>query len=432
MKMPKLRSMVAHAGFKKYATHLSWMFFARIFTIGISFLATIIIARALGPMNFGELDYALAIVGLFSTLANFGISEVLYRELIRRPVQQGELLGTALGLRLVTGMLSALVVVGFALFSPITPLSQTLLIVLSTMLPLGTLAIFSQVFMAEAKSKIPSLIIMTGWTIAALTKIVLIAYGQGAIWIAATYILEHSVYGIAYVTAYKRFSNARARLIFSRTLIPLFVKTGFALSLTTVFAVMLSRIDQIFIRNILGAEAVGFYSAGVRLIEVANIVPAVLVVGLYPAVLGARKTGEHMYAKRVCLQFLALFLLGLLITLFFITVSRPLFNIIFGEAFVPGIQAFRIYALSIPASFIVYKLNDVLYTDDLRKSLIATTGIPAVINILLNIAWIPTYGITGAAWATVIALYAALVVPFLLPLSRQSLLQIFRSEPVQD
>jgi len=421
----RLRNILSHSGFKRYSAHLSWMFAARIFTLGVSFLATIVIARALGPSNFGELDYALAIVGLFSTVANFGTSEVLYRELINRPGQQNELLGTALGLRIAAGAVSALAVVAFALLTPVDTVSRILLIILSGMLPLDALALFSQVSMAEANAKIPSLISMGGWVVAAIVKIIFIASGKGAIWIAAAYILEHSLYGVAYVFAYRYFSHADGRLTFSGSLVPTFLKTGSALLLTGVFAMALARIDQVFIRMLLGAEAVGLYSAGVRLVEIANILPAAFVTGLYPAVLGARKTGEHVYARRVRLQFLVLAVCGALVCLFLAILAHPLFALLFGNAFLPGVHAFRVYTLSIPATFIVYKINDVLYTDDLRKGLIATTGLPAILNILLNVFWIPKYGIIGAAWATTIALYCALIVPFLLPRSRQSLFKLF-------
>ncbi|MCC7004683.1 oligosaccharide flippase family protein, partial [Candidatus Nomurabacteria bacterium] len=47
--------------------------------MAISFLATIFIARKLGPMNYGQLSYALSFVSIFGFIASLGIEQVLYR-----------------------------------------------------------------------------------------------------------------------------------------------------------------------------------------------------------------------------------------------------------------------------------------------------------------------------------------------------------------
>jgi O-antigen/teichoic acid export membrane protein len=420
---PAVAAFLNHGGFKKYVHHLSWMLTARIFTMGVSFLAMIIIARALGPSNFGELDYVLAIISILSIIANFGTMELLYRGLIQYPERSGAFLGTALGLRFVMGILAQIMVVLFAYVSPIDTISRTLLLILSLTLPLGTLALLGQIFMAEARSKIPSIITMVGWTVAALAKILVIALGKGVIWIALTYILEHTLYGVLYVVCYRALARTRAlTLSFDRHLVPQFLKTGSAILLASVFTIIYARIDQVFIRHFLDATSVGFYSAGVRLVEVANIVPTLLVIGLYPAVLGIRIASEDEYKRRTRAQFVLLAVSGSLITIACLLLAHPLIALIFGNAFLAGVPAFRIYALSIPFIFIGAQIINILYTEDLRKSLIATTGIPAGINILLNIFWIPAYGIIGASWATLISFASVIVVAFWGSRSRATLM----------
>lgn len=422
----RLAELFTRAGFRRHLANLSWIFGARIFTMGISFLATVVVARALGPGNFGELDYALAIIGLGSIIANFGFTELLYRELIKHPERRGALLGTVFVLRLGTGLITALAIIGFAFFSPIDTVSRTLLIVLAAMIPLDTLALFTQPFMAEARSKVPSLISMAGWTIAAIMKIVLIALGHGVIWIALTYILEHALYGIAYYLSYRRMLGQSVRFTFAPSLVPMFFKAGVTILLSGTFVMLYMRIDQILIRHFLDADAVGFYSAAVRLIEIANIIPSALVVGLYPAVLGVRQSSEERYVNRVRFQFLILISCSLVVMLGFLLIAETLVELVFGAAFLPSVSVLSIYALGFPAIFTIGKIIDVLYTDNLLRTLVLTTGLSALINISLNLLWIPEYGIEGAAWATVASFYLACVVPFFIPRSRRSMLAILR------
>src|SRR5436190_14620310 len=87
-------------GFQKYFKNTSWMFLGRIVGLLISFFVTAYVARYLGPANYGMLIYAISFVGLFSFLANLGIDQILYRDLVRFPEKANELLGTTFILKL--------------------------------------------------------------------------------------------------------------------------------------------------------------------------------------------------------------------------------------------------------------------------------------------------------------------------------------------
>jgi Na+-driven multidrug efflux pump len=53
--------------------------------------------------------------------------------------------------------------------------------------------------------------------------------------------------------------------------------------------------------------------------------------------------------------------------------------------------------------FCTWILHSAAIAINLDRRLVATTAIGLVTNIALNIACIPRWGITGAAWATVVA-----------------------------
>ena len=83
-----------HAGFRKYFANTSWLLGERILRMGVSLFVGIYIARYLGPERYGLLSYALSFVFLFSSLAYFGLDDILVRELVLHPEQRKELLGT--------------------------------------------------------------------------------------------------------------------------------------------------------------------------------------------------------------------------------------------------------------------------------------------------------------------------------------------------
>jgi O-antigen/teichoic acid export membrane protein len=221
------------AGVRRYTKNISWMFFARMFTLGISFITTLYVARTLGPTNFGELDYALAVIGLFSPLATFGIINVLNRELIKHPDKKNELTGTAFILNSGFSLLALLCVVTFALLSPINSVSRFLIIILSTTYLFGVFQILQQDFYARAESKIPSIITVLVWTIISISKVCVLVLGKGIIWLALITVLEQVLYAIAIFFAYHYYTeNSIVKWKFSSFYFTNF-KTGGAIVLVT-------------------------------------------------------------------------------------------------------------------------------------------------------------------------------------------------------
>ena len=51
--------------------------------MAISLFVGIYVARYLGPERYGLLSYALSFVWLFSSLASFGLNNILVRELVQ-------------------------------------------------------------------------------------------------------------------------------------------------------------------------------------------------------------------------------------------------------------------------------------------------------------------------------------------------------------
>jgi O-antigen/teichoic acid export membrane protein len=423
-----LKRLIQHPNFTKYSKNISWMLFGRIFTMGVSFLTTLYIARTLGPTNFGELDYALAIIGMFGIVAAWGIEGVLNRELIKHPEHHNELIGTAFLLRFLLGLVAGILVICIAWFLPIDSLSKMLLIVLSFTYTIGTFTLLQQVFFAYAESKYPSIIMALVTLMTNLSKVFILTLGKGVIYLAASMILESILYALLYYFLYQRvFHRTIFQWSFSLSVAKTLLKTGTAIAFLGVFAMIYSRIDQIMIKHMLDATAVGLYSAGVRLVDVWGFIPTIIGAALYPAVLNARKISEALYHKRQRQLFFLYAVPAVIIAIGLSITAKPLMALIFGREFIDGFHALQIYAWSLPPTFIGYFVISVLFTDDHRKMLVFTTAFPALVNILLNMLWIPKYGIVGAAWATTLSYALIPCIGFFFKDVRNKLVAIYRA-----
>ena len=86
-------------GFRKYFANTTWLLGERVLRMVVSLFVGIYVARYLGPERFGLLSYTLSFVWLFSSLASFGLDDILVRELVQSPEKRNNLLGTVFWLK---------------------------------------------------------------------------------------------------------------------------------------------------------------------------------------------------------------------------------------------------------------------------------------------------------------------------------------------
>ncbi|MDE5124445.1 MAG: oligosaccharide flippase family protein, partial [Trichodesmium sp. St19_bin1] len=73
----------------------AWLLGDKFLRMGFGLLIGVWVARYLGPEKFGLLNYAIAFVSLFNVFATLGLNNIVVRELVRKPSEKGEILGTS-------------------------------------------------------------------------------------------------------------------------------------------------------------------------------------------------------------------------------------------------------------------------------------------------------------------------------------------------
>ena len=71
-----------------------WLMLDKVVRIGAGLSVGVWMAREFGPELFGDINYAMAFVALFSPLASMGVESVIIRDLVRYPERSQEMLGT--------------------------------------------------------------------------------------------------------------------------------------------------------------------------------------------------------------------------------------------------------------------------------------------------------------------------------------------------
>jgi polysaccharide transporter, PST family len=391
---PELRKIISNTG---------WLFFDRAVRMGVGLFVGVWVARYLGPEQFGVYDYALAFVLLFSTVTTL-VDDVVVRDLVRYTTHSGKTLGTAFALKLLGGVASLVAIMGTIwLLRPDDRLTQVLVIII------GAGAIFQAFdaidlwFRSRVQSKYTVYARNAAFLLVAIVKIGLIEVGAPLVAFAWAYLAELILGALGLVIVYwisgERLKLWQADFERGRALLA----ESWPLILSGLAIVIYMKIDVIMLREMVGAEAVGIYSAATRISEVWYFIPLAIVSSVFPSIIRVKEVSEHLYYQR--LQRLFSLLVGaafaLAVPMSFL--SQPIILLLFGEAYVAAGPVLAIHIWAALFVFMGVAQQSWYVNEGFTKLSLQRTVLGAAINVGLNLILIPAYSGVGAALSTVVA-----------------------------
>ena len=398
-----LTHLRTHTGFKRYLKNSGWMFITRFVSLALAFFVTTYTARYLGPHNYGQLSYAISFVGIFSFIASLGIDSVIYREILVHKDKRNVYMGTAVVIKLWAGLLTSLLTIVAAYFTGTTDIALLLIIILSFTFVFNAFNILLYEFHAAVESKIPSLIAIVVTVLLSILKIAVVMSDKGIIYLSLVLLFESILYSSLYVYFRIKKYGSIATWSFDIDIAKSLLRDSWPMMFSTAFAVIYARIDQLFIKSLIDVESVGIYDAAVRLSEVWYFIPNIILASLFPAIINAKTTDLPRYYKRLKYIFGLMLLLSLGIAIPGTLFAKQIILVVFGPAFIASFVILQIYIWSLVGSFINHALSQFLIAENYRKMIFTSTLIGMVSNVILNIIYIPIYGIAGAAIATLIS-----------------------------
>jgi len=168
------------------------------------------------------------------------------------------------------------------------------------------------------------------------------------------------------------------------------------------------RIDMFIISGFLNPVAVGFYSISVTFAERLWLISQAASTVLLQRVAAetdeqARKELTPLVARTT----LWLTALGALLMFF---VGPWLVSLLYSLQFLPAVKPLQILLPGIVALSVCRLLANDLAAREKPTPNTYATGVALLVSVILNVLWIPKYGIEGAAWASTISYCVALVI----------------------
>jgi O-antigen/teichoic acid export membrane protein len=378
--------------------------------LGLGFVASLVIARALGPADFGIYAVLAATVAVVGGLAEGGLTEAAVLRISAvwpgDAVKARERGRAFFWLRL--GLAAAVVALGCAVAGPVADrvlnvdaglLRWALLGIVATAAS-GAVSALLQATMAWRRMSSLTLV-NTGLT--ALLAIGLALLGRLDL-LAALVVLGIGTSLVTFVAGRgvlpADWSLRQPSLTTIRTEAVHLVRTGRWLWVASVFAMLTANAEVLLLNRQAALPLVGAYALALNLATKADLVNSSLYTVLLPGVAGLRdRAAVAGYVRRGFLRG-GLIGLGLLLL---IPISEPLIVLIYGADFAPAVVFFRL--------LLGVMVFDVLLTPVLllplayrqARLLAAADALRAITLVLVALSLIPVYGAIGA----IIARFAA-------------------------
>lgn len=400
--MPNLKSIFeGRAELYKIISNIGWLLFEKVFRSLFNFLLIIWIARHYGVEQFGVLNFAIAFTALFSPIATLGLESIVVREIVDKPDKELSILGAAFSLRFIGATLAfilAVLVVFWLRYDDAQ--ARYLSIILAGGLFLQSFDVIDYFFQAKVTSRFTVQARAIASLIGAALKVLCMVYHLPIAWIAWVMFLELLVTAGLLIYFFGGPRLYLGILTFPSNLMKTLLKEGLPLLWAGVLVIIYMRIDQTMLAKLSSDKAVGIYSAAVHLSEIWYFIPGILVNSIFPNIIQTKKQGVAPYLSKLQMVYDLLTLISLAACLFVTFTSDYLMAFIYGDAYGQSALVLSIHIWSSIFVFWGLASNKYLIIENLNYIIFYTTLIGASSNVILNLLFIPSYGVQAAAFST--------------------------------
>jgi len=414
---------------KKVLGNTGWLISDKIIRMAIGLFVAAWVARYLEPDQYGLLNFCLALVALVGVLSNFGLQELIIRNIVKDPEKSNALLGTAFFIKAIGGILVFFISILIALLiRPNDPTSNILVIIIAAGSIFQSFDVIEFYFKSQIKAKYSVISKSISFFVINVLKIILIIVEAPLIAFALAVTADIFLGSASLVAAYRLSGNFIKKWKVSLALAKEYLAEGYLLAISSIAVLIYMRIDQIMIGQLIGDNEVGLYSAAVKLSEVLYVIPLALIQSTAPALVKLYNTNIHKYNSILQKLFNLLTLIGLVIAIPTLFLSSWIVEIVFGSAYTVSSGIFAIHIWSI--IFVGWGVlrYHVLIFEKLVYITVISSVCGALANVVANFFLIPVYKGEGAAFATLIAqIIAASLVLFFFRQSRKLVIMEFKS-----
>ena len=364
----------------------------------ISFSATVYLARLLGADSYGVIVLATAILLYVACVSDCGVDLLGVHDVARDPAALARLAPAYLGARLLVAIALSVLLAGVGLLVFPRPEGPVLAGYAAVLLPLalGT----RWVHLGLERSGRAALARVLSEGLAALL-IVLLIHGPGDLLRAPLIQLAAESAAALLLLGLLPRGSGPPRLTFRKSVIAALFQRSWPIVAHTLLGLLIFNSDFFFLRIYRDSATVGHYAVAYTLVSFFLNLGGSYEMSLLPAI--TRLGRERSEQRRLYGSALAQVFTGALpVAIGGCLLAGPLVALVFGAGYAASAAPLRVLIWCIPIAVFRNVAQTGLIAHGQQAQLLRTAGWAAGLNVALNAALVPLWGMVGAALITVL------------------------------
>lgn len=379
----------------------------------LSFVYFTLLARTLGVEGTGQYFFAISFATMFSVFMDLGLVPVLIREVARAKDNAQEWFNQIFSIKLILSLITLIIVfiIDSVVFYNDVVRNLIYLTIFIILIDSFTLLFYGYIrgkqslkFESWGTIIFQFIVMIMGLSLLQITD---------SVFILLTVLFVASLFNLIYsgVILIKKF-GIKFKLVFSKELLLRIWQITLPFALAAIFSKVYAYIDTVLLKMFLGDAEVGFYSIAYKITFSLQFIPLAFVATLYPAFSSYFKDNYEQLKNIFTRSFNYLAFIALPISLGIIALAEEIVAKLYTAEFNFSILPLQILIASIPFLFINFSLSSFLNATNRQKINTRNLGLVMILNVILNLIFIPRFGIWGASLASSVSTLLLFILNF--------------------
>lgn len=387
----------------KIARNLFWAVIGKVVTMLGSLVVGIMVARRLGPEQYGLMNYVISYVFLFQTLSVLGLDSIEVREIARgdRPYQ--EIMGTAFCIKFCMGLLCVALCILTSWQFDADGYTTAMVAIYSASILANSLNVIRSYFFAIVQNEYVVKSEISRTLVGMCIKMSLLYLGCGLTWFVFASMFDWVLLGSGYVVAYRTRVGRMCDWNFNSITARHLVHESFPLLLTNAAVIIYQRIDQVMIGQMVDKASVGYFATAARFVEILIYVPMMLAQAITPVLVRIRKKDEAHYRAKAQQFMSTSFWLSLLVASLMAVLAHWVILFTFGTKYLPAVAILQVLSFKAASVALSNTAGAMIVIQGLQKWVVFRDGFGCLMCVVLNYLLLPRYGAIAAAIVAIIS-----------------------------
>lgn len=400
----------------KIISNLYWAVLGKIVSLLGTLFVGILVARYLGPEQYGLMNYVVSYVSLFQILASFGMDNIEIRELSKQNVDKNILLGTAFYIRLIFSLITVVLVIITALILESDSNTIILISIYSISIIVNRFTVIRNYFTSIMWNEYVVKTEISRILISSIIKIILL-FIKAPLWtFVCALTFDFILLSSGYIAVYESKIDSISKWKFDKNTAKYFLKQSYPLLLSGTAVIIYQRIDQVMIGNLINKNSVGLFSVASKFVEILIFIPTIIAQTTTPVLVKLYKDDyDKYYKKSLCFMSLTVwvcFILSLLISIS----SYWIIFYTFGNKYIESVPILQILSFKTVSVALSSTAGQKIIIEKLQKYTIYRDILGCISCIFLNILFLPIFGVLASAVISIISnIIAGYVSDLLIP-----------------